>query len=71
MRDSGADKVSKGISSASLAECLDRMGVQPSSSIPATCATGSGNIGDKHDTNPGQFLFFQPTLFYFCKAMFC
>ena len=38
------------------AEGLDRMGAQPNSSIPATCATGSGNIGDPPYTNPGQVM---------------
>ena len=56
MSDSGADKVLKGISSASLAECLDRIGAQPNTSIPATCATGSGNIGNSPYANPGQVM---------------
>ena len=33
--DSGADEVLKGIGSASLAACLNRMGAQPNTSIPA------------------------------------
>ena len=50
----GGDEVSKGIGIASLAECLGRMGAQPSSSIPAICATGSGNRRDPPYTNPGR-----------------
>ena len=45
-KNSGADEVSKGIGSVSLAECLDGMGAQPNTGVPATCAIGSGNMGD-------------------------
>ena len=38
-KDSGAGRSSRGIGSASLAECLDRMGTQPNTTNPATLAS--------------------------------
>ena len=39
VNESGTDENSRGTGSASLTECLNRMGAQPNTSIPATCAT--------------------------------
>ena len=54
VNDSGADENSKGIRSASLAECLDRMRAQTNTSIPATCASRGGNVGSSPYANLGQ-----------------
>ena len=43
--DSGAGGSSRGVGSASLAECLDRMGAQLNTTNPATCASGEGYVG--------------------------
>ena len=56
MSESGADEVSQGIARASSAESWIGW-EQPNASIPATCATGSGNIGDPPYTNPEHFCF--------------
>ena len=56
VNDSGADEISKGISSATLAECLNRMGAQTSTRIPATYAMREGNVGGPPYTNSGQIM---------------
>ena len=52
--DSGAGENLRGIGSASLTERLNRLGAQPNTTIPATCATWDGNVGRSPCTNPGQ-----------------
>ena len=54
MNESGADEFSKGIGSVSLTECLNKVGVQPNTSIPATRVRGGDSLGDPPYTNPGQ-----------------
>ena len=55
--DFGAGETSMGYGSASLAECFDRMGTQPNTTNPATCASGEGNIGHSLYTNPHRINF--------------
>ena len=52
--DSGAGGSSKGIGSASLRECLDRMGAQLNTTNPATCASGEDCVGSSPHANPRQ-----------------
>ena len=49
---------SRGFGSVSLAECLDRMGTQSSTTFPATCASGEGNesTGSSPHSTPQQVM---------------
>ena len=51
---SGTD--SKGFGSASLAECLDRLGGLSNLAAPATCASGESNEGNLSQTDPRQVM---------------
>ena len=59
--DPGAGEASMGYGSASLAECIDRMGTQPNTTSLATCASGEGNIGSSPYTNPRQVMSPKPS----------
>ena len=45
-----------GFGSASLKECLKRIGAQPRTTIPATCASGEGSKDSSLSTNPRQVM---------------
>ena len=53
--DSGVGETLREYGSASLAECLDRMGAQPNTTLLASCASAEGHVGNSPPhTNPRQ-----------------